>query len=679
MKSVINSIVLKFFYIVGLSLILNPLLYAQPPAINIKTNLELNIDTADILNIIKQGGDSSNSNPSYAYEKLNLALKYAEKNKFYLGEAIAYTKLAKLYFGSNTNKSIDYFNRSLKIYEKHKIGEFDNLAETILYLAETYDESGRQDSSAYYFYTLDREIDVDKLSDPNLAIQLYIKLAVFWINLDYTNTKTDYASVLKRYVDKSVIAAQMLPDTMDQRTSPYFIKGVYHHGLRNFDSARYYYINYLDSRQKLNKLNAQRQVSTLVNIAETYLLDNNPDKAIEYVDKAKAVLGKFSGNPFVKFFNSFIELHRGKALHMKNEYLASNISFEHALKGLNETGDHLRVEIVDAYKNMAENYEKMGDFQKALALKNQYIILHDSLHRKDRVDMINRLEVRFKLTEKDKELAEKQLMVNESINKVKQRNLILISIVLLILAAATVFSLWRRKNIDKQRLQEERILNLQNAMQIERLNASIAGEEKERTRIAQDLHDGLGGLLAAAKLQIEHAIKTAEKPSISMSEVQDGLKLLQEAASGLRDTAHNLMPNILLTEGLKKALETYCERMSAKGSTQINFQGIGNFSNIDKTLEVHIYRIIQELVHNIKKHAKARTALVQIQSNEDGSVHLTIEDDGIGMDVLQWHRSSNGMGLGSIRQRVHDLRGTIEFESFPNQGTSVYIDFVQNH
>ena len=652
---------------------------AQSNPVNLKKNPELNVDTTTILALIKQGNDSSNNNPSFAYEKLNLALKYSENNQFYLGEAIASTKLAKLYFGSNINKSLEFYNRSLRIYEKYKIGGFDNLAETMLYIAEAYDESGRQDSSAYYFYTLDREIDVDKLSDPNWAIQLYTKLAVFWVNMDYTNTKTDYAKVLKRYVDKSEIAAQMLPDTLDKRTSPYFIKGVYFHGIRNFDSARYFYTQYLDSRHKLNKLNAQRQVSTLVNIAETYLMDNNPDKAIEYVDQAKAVINKYSGSPFVKFFSSFIELHRGKALQMKNAYQASNNSFETALEGLNETGDHLRVEIVEAYKNMAENYEKMGDFQKALSLKTQYIILHDSLHRKDRVDMINRLEIRFKLAEKDKELAEKQLLINDSINKVKQRNIILVSIILLLLATATAFSLWRRKNFNKQRLQEERILNLQNSMQIERLNASIAGEEKERTRIAQDLHDGLGGLLAAAKLQIEHAIKNAEKSSISMSEVQDGLKLLQEAASGLRDTAHNLMPNILLTEGLKKALETYCERMAAKGNTQINFQGIGNFSNIDKTLEVHIYRIVQELVHNIKKHAKATTALVQIQSNEDGSVHLTIEDDGKGMDILQWHQSSNGMGLGSIRQRVHDLRGTIDFESFPNQGTSIYIEFVQNH
>ena len=129
---------------------------AQSNPVNLKKNPELNVDTTTILALIKQGNDSSNNNPSFAYEKLNLALKYSENNQFYLGEAIASTKLAKLYFGSNINKSLEFYNRSLRIYEKYKIGGFDNLAETMLYIAEAYDESGRQDSNAHDFYNLDR-------------------------------------------------------------------------------------------------------------------------------------------------------------------------------------------------------------------------------------------------------------------------------------------------------------------------------------------------------------------------------------------------------------------------------------------------------------------------------------------------------------------------------------------
>ncbi len=117
--------------------------------------------------------------------------------------------------------------------------------------------------------------------------------------------------------------------------------------------------------------------------------------------------------------------------------------------------------------------------------------------------------------------------------------------------------------------------------------------------------------------------------------------------------------------------------MSEKSGTSISFQAVGSGHVFDKTFDLPVYRIVQELVHNIKKHAKAKTALVQMNFHDDGGIDITVEDDGIGLPENVW-QTAKGMGLKSISQRVADLRGKVDFVSQPGKGTSVYIEFEPN-
>ncbi len=638
-----------------------------------KEELALRGDTASVMQLLKEGSLLTDKKPDEALELFVTAAERSKQLNFVKGLALSNAKMGRWYFGNNTDKSIDYCRLALYYYEKDNTASTEDKAEVHLLLAEAFDEQGKQDSSAYYYYLLSSEIETGQISDAMLAVDLYTKLAIFWINLDFGSSENgEYFKKLKRFVDKAKSAAFSIEDSADAVSSVYFLQGAYFHGLKNFDSARYYYTIYLDARQRLNKLALPRKISTYANIADTYLQENKPADAMRYIRKVEELGNAPEKNKYLVFYLLFTNLVKGKALYQQQQYLPAINLLTATLEKLKMTGAHLRGELVEAYKIMADSYEATGDYKNALIQKNKYISLNDSLMKKDKIDMINRLEMRYRIVEKDKELAEQKLRIAEFENSVRSRNYLIGAIASLGFFIALAFILWRRKNIHKQKLQQERIDNLQQKMEIERLNATIDGEEKERARIARELHDGIGALLTGAKMNFELVKKNNHYEN--NPDFIEGIKLLEETAAGLRETAQNIMPEILMQEGLSNAVKSFCERMTGKGGTIITFQTLGEEKDKNPNFDLPVYRVIQELIHNIRKHAKAATALVQMNFHEDGGLDITVEDDGIGMTEGSI-KNTNGMGLNNIKERVRQLGGRIDINSSPGKGTSVYLEF----
>ncbi len=630
-------------------------------------------DTATVLQLLDNGKRLMDNKPEEALQDFMAAAAQSRQLKFSLGLALANARIAKWYFGNNTDKTIDYGRDALQYFELVDLPVTEGIAEVHLLLAEAFDEQGKQDSSAYYYYLLSTEIESGNIVDPQLKVDLYTKLAIFWINLDYgSNENDEYYKTLKRFVDKAKAAAISIRDSADAVTSIYFLQGAYYHALKSFDSARYYYNTYLQEREKLHKLVLARRISTLTNIADTYLQQYRPEEAMFHISKVETLVNAPGQGRYLAFYMLFTNLLKGKALYQQKKYAVAVTLLNETLEKLKSTGAHLRGEMLEAYKNLADSYEATGDYKNALLQKNKYIFLYDSLMRKDKIDMINRLEIRYRIVEKDKILAEQKLKISAIENRVRSRNYFIAGISFLALFTAFGFVLWRRKNMHKQKLQQERIDNLQQKMEIERLNATIDGEEKERARIAGELHDGIGSLLTAAKMNFE-MVKRNSLYSNNPDFIE-GLKLLEETASGLRETAHNIMPEILMQEGLSDAVKSFCERMTGKGGTVISFQTLGSAGQIDEGLFLPVYRIIQELIHNVRKHAQAATALVQMNFHDDGGLDITVEDDGIGLDTGRI-KNSQGMGLKNIYERVRQLGGRIDINSSPGKGTSIYLEF----
>ncbi|HEV7332325.1 MAG TPA: PAS domain-containing sensor histidine kinase [Flavisolibacter sp.] len=199
------------------------------------------------------------------------------------------------------------------------------------------------------------------------------------------------------------------------------------------------------------------------------------------------------------------------------------------------------------------------------------------------------------------------------------------------------------------------------------LEALREGEEKERSRIARDLHDEISGMIAAAKMQFSSLL--AHVPQIAdTTGYQQGIQLLENAALQVRRTSHNLMPEILLENGLSEALRRYCRNVSSD-SLLIDFISIGENRRFSPTFELSLYRIAQEFISNILKHSHATTALVQI-SVHDNMLSLVIEDNGKGFST---DAEKNGTGLASIRRRVEAMKGTLDISS--GNGVQVYLEF----
>jgi two-component system, NarL family, sensor kinase len=634
-------------------------------------------DTSNIIALIEKGTQLTDKLPKEALQYFNDALTKSKLINYKYGEALSNAKLGQWYFGNDVGRCIMYANEALIEFEKNRISSIENIADMHLLLAEAFDEQGKKDSSAYYYYLLGEEMDAGNLINHEFAVKVFTKLTIFWVNLDYGSViNEDYKMTIKRFLAKAKDHSKLIKDSLDASSSVYFIEGAYYHGLKNYDSARYFYRIYIRDREKLNKLNIPRKISTLFNISDTYLQENKPNEALKYINEIKEIGKNPQHTKYLAFYISIIDLLTAKATFQQKDYTNTIKILDKALADLKLTGTHFRNEIVESYEIYASAYEALGNYKKALEYKNIYTKLYDSITKTDKVDIINRLDIRNRMAEKDKVLAFQTLALSQSKNKVKDKNVWIIAISFFAVSGIVIFGLWRKKNISKQVLQEERIDNLQQKIKIERLKASITGEERERTRIGRELHDGIGGLLSVARMNFELAKKS--KTYETNEDFTDGVKLLEEATIELRKAAYNLMPEVLLTQGLSSAVQAFCEKMMSKSKTVIDFQAIGNRTEITDVFDLPIYRIIQELVHNIIKHAQAEHALVQLNFEIDGTLNITIEDDGKGLPRDAFEKPLS-MGLKNVKERVADLNGKLDIQSSQETGTSIYLEFESFH
>ncbi len=226
----------------------------------------------------------------------------------------------------------------------------------------------------------------------------------------------------------------------------------------------------------------------------------------------------------------------------------------------------------------------------------------------------------------------------------------------------------------KQKLQERKIINLEREKQLTATEAVLKGEELERTRLAKDLHDGLGGMLSGIKFSFTAMKKNLIMTSENQLAFERSIDMLDSCTKEMRRVAHNMMPESLIKYGLSTAIQDYCNDINESKSLQITYLPIG-IENVllEQTTAITIYRVVQELINNILKHSGAKTAIVQI-SNLDGHFTVTVEDDGRGFDTSIL-KDTEGMGWTNIRRRIELLKANLDVNSQKGHGTSVQIDF----
>jgi len=237
-----------------------------------------------------------------------------------------------------------------------------------------------------------------------------------------------------------------------------------------------------------------------------------------------------------------------------------------------------------------------------------------------------------------------------------------------------ISSLGYRNYQHKQKLQQVRISELETEQQLTATEAVLKGEEQERTRLAKDLHDGLGGMLSGIKHSFGNMKQNLIMTPDNHQAFERSMDMLDSSIKEMRRVAHNMMPENLLKFGLDVALRDFCIDISANTPLQVNYQSMGLTDVLlEQTKSIGIYRIVQELIHNSLKHASAQTALVQI-SKTDNLIAVEVEDDGVGFNINELKRAK-GIGWSNIQNRVDFLYGKLDVQSEPGKGTSVHIEF----
>ncbi|MBL4663611.1 MAG: tetratricopeptide repeat protein [Flavobacteriaceae bacterium] len=311
----------------------------------------------------------------------------------------------------------------------------------------------------------------------------------------------------------------------------------------------------------------------------------------------------------------------------------------------------------------------LGNFEESLQNHELYTKVKDSVFNEKNIRKITQVDMQYAF---DKKEADQQLILEK--NK-RQKNQILIGLIASGLFALTLFIFFKKrlkyqKTItDQERvLQQQKITDLQQKNKLTAMSSMIEGQEAERLRIAKDLHDSLGGLLSTVKAHFG----TIQEKCNQVKELPLAHKtnhLIDEACIEVRRISHNMMPHALTLSGLEGAVQDIVDNLNDQNYSA-TFEA-SNLSKMETTREVMMYRLIQEIISNIRKHADASSIFIQLFGHKD-EINLIVEDDGNGFDYPK-AQANGGLGLKSINSRVAFLDGTIEWDTQLGRGTNINI------
>ncbi len=326
--------------------------------------------------------------------------------------------------------------------------------------------------------------------------------------------------------------------------------------------------------------------------------------------------------------------------------------------------------VIKACECLHKAHSSLGNYKASLENHEIYTRVKDSVFNEKNIRKFTQVGMQYEF---DKKEAEQQLIIDR---KNRQKNQILVGLIALGVFALTLFIFFRKrlkyqKTISKQKeiLQQQKYIELQQQNKLTAMSSMIEGQEAERLRIAKDLHDSLGGLLSTVKAHFGSIQKECE----DVNEVPLTKKtndLIDEACIEVRRISHNMMPHALSISGLEGAVQDIAERLNDQNySATVE---VNNLPKLETTREVMVYRLVQEIVSNIRKHAKAKNIFIQLFGHQD-EINLIVEDDGNGFDYEK-AVSNGGLGLKSINSRVAFLDGTIEWDTHPGRGTNININ-----
>ena len=473
--------------------------------------------------------------------------------------------------------------------------------------------------------------------------------------------------------------------------------------VRNIGSEHLSYDEYIDAYldYHLSQNNPKNLRKAYIRIAGNFARKKTVDSSFKYFKKAlylakvdKDTLGQAQMlNNLGVLFNEFT-LYKDSALYY----------FERSRKFYTEPKD-----LQSSYLNTASAYKKLGEYDKAIEnyLKSDSLLGKE--YSKDRKRFLYDLMAKtyelaeqpakaleyYKLTQayqdslnlQEQEKAiydiqtkyEVQKKENENLQLKQSRFWLISGVILLVLLLIATYLVYRNRMAKKQleikqsALEKNHLEKQLKDQELAGLDAMIEGQEKERQRIANDLHDNLGGLLATLKLHF-HNLKTKTD---RLRDEQDELfkatnSLLDETYQQVRNYAHQRNAGLKTSEGLVPSIKNFASKVSVGNNLVVQVEDHDMEGRLENSVEITIFRIVQELITNVIKHAQASEIIVHLTSFED-HINIMVEDNGKGFDP-SIIKDNDGMGLASIIKRVEHLGGNVDIDSQSGSGTTVILN-----
>lgn len=574
--------------------------------------------------------------PDKAKQYAFLALRAAEKENDKDGCEKAFIRLGIAYdVSGNYDSSVYYYQQALKKYTSPKgIGSaYNNLG-----LIE-WKHSNLKEAITYFYKALPY---FQQLDDKIYLANLYNNIGLIF---QETNDKRKALS----FLFKSVTIYQSLDDLENIGATYTNISKAYS-SLQKNDSSLYYIKQSIDYNTKAN--NIYGLSIAYINLAN--ILTSNAykryDEALSYYRKSlilKKEMNEEEG--IVIIYSDISNIYR---LKQQND---SFLFYTNKALTLSKKNNFLGRQ-KNLYQSLAQFYTTQKNADSVFAYLSLFNILKDSIYNQEFRNSFADAETKY-------QTKEKELTIELQENQLSKKNYYIIALIFSLLCIALLFMLLynRYKAKQKNKLQTE-IIHQQDLA----TKAVLQAEEDERKRVAVDLHDSVGQILSAVKINLS-AMETTIAPE-SLPKYDNIMNMVDNACKEVRVIAHNMMPNSLLKNGLVSAVKEFISQINSD-VLKITLNTSGLNKRLENNTEMVLYRVVQESVNNVIKHAQASALEIQIIQDEEG-VSLTIEDNGKGFDTT---KQSEGIGLQNLRSRIAFLKGEIEIQSSPGKGALIAI------
>ena len=417
---------------------------------------------------------------------------------------------------------------------------------------------------------------------------------------------------------------------------------------------------------KKNK-NVYAEYNLHINLSELYVRyksEKTLKKVYYHLQQAKFIQQKLNDSSLLFFLNfNFGGYYKSKA--------QFSTAIEYYKKALNTVNINTPSnQFLNLYYTLSDAYAKNNDYKNALLVKEKQFKLSDSIFTVKKNKAFTEVQTKYEVDKKNLKI---QLLTKDKIIQ-SRRKQILIAIAVILIVFLIIVLLFYKQRIKTQKIIAENenkihtqeVIRLENEKELKRILGVVEGQDQERNRLAQDIHDGIGGALAGIKLELSQVNSTIKNNKIDQIIIK-----MQTAFNDLRSISHNLSINSLKEKEFDFLLNKLKEEYKNRGEfeTEIIIFPENSMNNVSHTIRYQLYRIIQELFTNTSKHAVASKVVLSCTVFEE-QINIIFEDNGCGFDFSK----ETGIGLRNIQERLSILSGTIIIESNKEKGTTIIID-----